>query len=597
MSIEHLLNTIALIDPQPPFSLFSLRGWTYLVGDTEFAARMIPTLASTATIATTYNIAHRLTHKRTAAIAAALCAFNPYQLWHAQDLRPYSLWMALSSLSALLTLHITARKQTSYKAWVAYILVTTASMYTFYLECFALFTQNLYYIVLIKTKAKREVSLWLLSQLIITLLLIPWLLYSNLLHSAYQPTGGQPNIPLAIQTLLFGTTLPGTHQAGRPLHAIPAIAILSLALLVTWKQRTRNTALFLTLYSTIPLVLLASLATLTQKGYFTPRYISISSVPLIITTATFITSLVSTKTLASVMRILAQGGIMATLVIVNTISIWNYHFNPQFSKAPDWPQIVATLQAQATESDLIIRNSPDPAFDYYYKGQAKHITLPMSPHETTAEAGWELHKLLAQYDYLWFLPVKSQAWDSQKAVKNWLEGNAQMISDQWIGETRLYQYASWEVKPHQITNKTEITFENLATLVGYRPTPEISSWTPGTTIYLELFWLPDSQTQKDLTVFLHLLGAVHSNDSPLWAQDDHPPQHGRTSTQSWQVGILVRDVYTLTIPTDAPYGQYVITIGFYNPETNRRSTVASNTPQGEPNGAILLTATITPTTQ
>jgi len=113
-------------------------------------------------------------------------------------------------------------------------------------------------------------------------------------------------------------------------------------------------------------------------------------------------------------------------------------------------------------------------------------------------------------------------------------------------------------------------FGEFALLKGYRLKPGTRVH-PGDVIVVDLFWEPLDVTPSDLTVFFHLLGPARVDGSPLWAQDDHPPQWGRANTTIWRPGGLIRDAYVISVPPDAPAGEYRIAIGFYNPEDGVRS--------------------------
>jgi hypothetical protein len=60
-------------------------------------------------------------------------------------------------------------------------------------------------------------------------------------------------------------------------------------------------------------------------------------------------------------------------------------------------------------------------------------------------------------------------------------------------------------------------------------------------------------------------GLVHlvDGDGRLVAQDDHMPAQGRP-TNSWLVGEVLPDRYTLTLPPDLSPGDYTLVIGLYS---------------------------------
>lgn len=96
-------------------------------------------------------------------------------------------------------------------------------------------------------------------------------------------------------------------------------------------------------------------------------------------------------------------------------------------------------------------------------------------------------------------------------------------------------------------------------LVGYDMTRDNS------TIVYTIYWRSIAETKDDYTVFVHLVGATN-----VVAQDDTRPGRGSYPTFRWRVGETIIDEYRLTIPTDAPRGEYQIEVGMYNLETGVR---------------------------
>lgn len=591
-SLDYLFQTIALIDPQPPAVLLTFYGWVRLVGDSELATRMLSVLASMVTLATAYNIARRLANPRTALIALTFAAVNPFQIWYAQDFRSYSLWFCLSALSVLSMLRALEQPQ-RLSRWGIYVIVATASAYTFYLEGFFLIAQNLFVILTEVHRRSHLLKRWAMSQAVVLLLLTPWFLQPSLRQSGYSPTAGPPNIPWAFEALIFGETLPAwlnPHLITIASHtftplAIAAMLLTTCGLIVSARQHRLLT--FLALYCLLPITLLGALAAITQRGYFRPRYVGAASIPLILALAIVLNAILGHRALTRLPKTLLGGTLAASILAASGISLWSYYFVQQ--KAPLWREIANTLAEQVTSADVVIRNFPDPAFDYYYAAPAPAMLLPVHADASPAETEHTLADLLERHNYLWFLPVPSATFDRDQIVARWLYTHAQLISEQWIGNTHLLQFAAPEARPEQIATTSSIVFADLALLRGYRITPPQGTWEAGTTLYLELFWEPLSRSERPLTVFVHLLGPPRPDGSPLWAQDDHPPRRDPTATQNWRSGELLRDIYMLTLPVGLPEGEYAIAVGFYNAATGERLVIDPRIPQSEPQGATLLT--------
>jgi hypothetical protein len=96
---------------------------------------------------------------------------------------------------------------------------------------------------------------------------------------------------------------------------------------------------------------------------------------------------------------------------------------------------------------------------------------------------------------------------------------------------------------------------------------------------LKLVWYANGTTNKDYTVFVHVL----NEQGIVIAQQDHAPQQGTYPTFLWQRGEYVSDDYTFS---DLPEGEYTINVGLYSQKTgehlnieNRNTSLPSDTIQ------------------
>jgi hypothetical protein len=95
-----------------------------------------------------------------------------------------------------------------------------------------------------------------------------------------------------------------------------------------------------------------------------------------------------------------------------------------------------------------------------------------------------------------------------------------------------------------------------------------TAFAPGDTAYLTLYCRATGQVEGDYTVFVHLLGPHNpATGGPLWAQDDSEPCRRSYRTSAWGPNEIVVDRYAMTIPPDAPAGEYEIEVGFYRWDT------------------------------
>jgi mannosyltransferase len=107
---EGLWKGISTIEPNPPLMYLLLRVWIALAGASEFVTRYFSMFFGVLCVPLIYRLAREMFRahgnsfsppKRlsVALVAAALIAINPYQIWHSQDVRNYTIWPALSLLA------------------------------------------------------------------------------------------------------------------------------------------------------------------------------------------------------------------------------------------------------------------------------------------------------------------------------------------------------------------------------------------------------------------------------------------------------------------------------------------------------------------
>jgi len=108
----------------------------------------------------------------------------------------------------------------------------------------------------------------------------------------------------------------------------------------------------------------------------------------------------------------------------------------------------------------------------------------------------------------------------------------------------------------------EANWEDKILLLGHDRDATI--YRAGQTIHLSLYYQALQEMSANYVVFTHLSGPYNeATDGPLWAQDDSEPCRTFYPTSVWRSGEIVRDQFELTIPQDAPPGEYRLQMGFY----------------------------------
>jgi 4-amino-4-deoxy-L-arabinose transferase-like glycosyltransferase len=145
-----------------------------------------------------------------------------------------------------------------------------------------------------------------------------------------------------------------------------------------------------------------------------------------------------------------------------------------------------------------------------------------------------------------------------------LADGEQALGEQDLGEITV------EGRPHEFDAPTieapsAATFGGAVKLLGLEQSLPAGA-TPGATLDVPLVWQVSQLQERPLVRFVHLLGA---NGRPV-AQQDGVPCGGECPTSTWVAEEVLRDTATLTIPPDAPDGEYTLAVGWYDSETLQR---------------------------
>ncbi|MGC9335737.1 MAG: ArnT family glycosyltransferase, partial [Anaerolineae bacterium] len=122
--------------------------------------------------------------------------------------------------------------------------------------------------------------------------------------------------------------------------------------------------------------------------------------------------------------------------------------------------------------------------------------------------------------------------------------------------------------PNPLQHEQRVTFGDGLSLVGWslHLPAEGAEVQPGDAMHLEVVWQAEQTLDRDYTAFAHLVGG----DGRGWAGDDHQPYQGSYPTSAWGSGEMVRDTFTLTVPSEVPPGLYDVHVGWYDPQTQER---------------------------
>ncbi|MEO1289290.1 MAG: hypothetical protein AAFV93_16125 [Chloroflexota bacterium] len=571
--LSQSLTEIASLEPHPPLTYIIFRGWGNLFSPTnEFALRLLPVFVNILGIAGMFALAKRLSKSQAIAITSALLwAIHPFQIWHAQDFRNYGIWAGLSVIVLWLAIRIINTQSRDWRAWLTYWLIALVSCLIFYNELITIGVLGLYVLVFYRKHPKFVLRWSLANGAIITLTILTFVIFQGdlLTGGGYAGTTGGFQIEQwwqrFIPVLQFGDTLSlSLQQQFNPTTNWWISILIYTLLLMTYVAYERpHDSIFIIMIALLPLLVLGIISV--PLRIFRPRYIMLA-IPAYILLISYATVLLW-RTNAT-LKILS-GLVLGIWLIVSGISLNNYYHDSAYAKTSDWRVLIDFLENYVENDDIVIQTSVDAAFGLYFEQSdvlADEFALPINFDQSIDEIITTMESTAQEYQTLWILGQTFPDWQNAGVVENWAFDNLQLIQEADFAGLPVRQFMDWQVTPDELDDVPITIFDDAIALRGI----EIQQIDFTNTLLVIIYWEALETTTVPLTVFVQLIGDINpATGTPLWAQDDHPPQQGRINTDSWETGQVYRDVYRLSL-TDVVAGDYSLLLGFYDPNTGER---------------------------
>lgn len=246
----------------------------------DFALRLLSAIIGTVSILGVYwMVAALLRNRASALIAALLFAISPFQIYYAQDLRPYALHVALNVIAAVYFVRSLERNRAT--DWALFVAACTMAIYNHFFMVFNVMAMNLYFVALFRTHLK-VLQRWVMANLSIIVLSSPGLLMmlkiSGVFESAaedWYPVPGPRLMLITFKNFFVGYSPQALWY--RPLTVIVGL----LALWGCWRLRVMPARLVLLLVlSVVPLALAAFYWRNANFPYYTHRLMIFSAVPV-----------------------------------------------------------------------------------------------------------------------------------------------------------------------------------------------------------------------------------------------------------------------------------------------------------------------------
>lgn len=597
---EGLWRGIRFIEPNPPLYYLALRAWVAVAGASEFVARYFSAFFGVLCVPLMYRLTREMftlfpafplfpsrllstqngnkgSWRWVALFSAALIAINPYQIWHSQDARNYTLWPALSLLALVFfwrwwKLEVGKTRLSFVILNLSfYILATLASLYTHYYDTFVLVAENTFvFLFAFLARRWKTVGRWAIAQIVLVLLYAPWVLFGTNRVTTYGEGSAYGGVPLweqftrTLATFVVSDTVPDQLKT---IIALP-LSLIVIAVLLLLARQNRERATFLFLWIAIPTLALYAISI--GRPLFLERYLNAIAPAYYLVFA--IGLVYAIRNTQYVSRLAFAFGIFF-FIASSVFALANHYFNPAYAKSPDWRALAQFIAARQQPGDIVVQNFTEMSAIYYQRGAAPVITLPKD-FNATADDEKRLRQFLNEYRRIWFIPAQPDWWDPDHVIEHLLARTADRELESRISVFRPQLYLT----PREFESKMISVNARVgnATLVGYR--------VEGTRhLRVTLYWRSAQKIEKDATVFVHLADV---NDR-LVAQQDSTPARGTYPTSAWQPGELVLDGYELEV--DVAPGTYSIIVGMYDPVTLARLPASNANGAPLPDDRVTLT--------
>jgi len=577
---EIIANRAANI--HPPLYFFLLKEWVTLAGDSIFSARFFSAMASLLQVAAIYAIARRWLGRPTARIAAVLTALSPLSVIYAQEIRGYAL-LPLVYLALLGITHELTHKPGPHRraTWLLLGIIEVVGLHLHYTVlavvayagCWSLLT-------FWKEKRWADLRRWWITQLLVGLASLPWLLAVFVHWPAVQAEAqaatflAQPPPLDYLLSQVWVFHLTGLAGAlGRPeFRLLAGLAFLFLLVLLLLRLRqpsTRRTIARLTAHWLIPLGL--ALLVWIVRPFSHPRYIALFAPGLTLLAAYAIYPNSKAQTpkpkpghwslfIVHWSLFIVRCSLLI-LLLISLLGLRTYFFDPAVAK-DDVRGVARYLEEAAGPDDLILIPDGDWSLTFVYQGAAP-VEMPGLPDEDQMWAN--LARWTTRRRRVFVMSYQQGIGKDQRdRIPFALEKAGALHARQDFDDilVRVY-HLDHAVEPPALA-PIGARFDPLTLTLGW-----IEAESPGdTALTLALRWrLPPSPHRGEdgggvqrygLTIRL-----LDVDGWPLAAHDTLLLDEQIRPTDHWPVGQETTTYHVLPIPPSIPPLTYTLTLGLY----------------------------------
>ncbi len=570
-------------DNHPPLYYLVVKGFAEVAGYGDFPVRFVSVMCGTALVVALYVLGGRLYGPAAGLSAAALAALSPLFVYYAQEARMYSLLMLLSTLSSYSMIRL-SREPESRLWWATYALSAAGALYTHYFAVLLLLTHNV--VALVWLAARRRTGLlgrWLLGQIAVALLFLPWM--PTAIEQVRIGQGTWWRVPLPASVVLGDMwrffTLgprrpPGVPVLGPTLGGV-ALALCAAAVL-GWRRRWGAWG-----FAVLNLALPAGLIVWAGSTWpaYTDRY-ALIVVPGM--------ALAAGVGIAGCWYALRNGkawwgrGAAVTLLAAAIAGplpqLRAYYDDPTYWRE-DFRRAAQYVMDTTGPGDAVVLIGCYQPIMQYYRGDAAVVWFPQTGDsvQSEEEAVQALNEVITPGSQVRVVMHSWPTVDPQGLVEGALRARCRFQGEHWQRETgqrpirvlNLETCARFEIEPRMPAG---VVFGDQVALAAYR----LVDLVPGHRARVLLWWRTLRRPDRNYSAFVHLVGA----DGEMITQSDHLPLNDFYPMQAWPIAVDQQDSYSLDVPAKAHLEGAWLAIGLYDrPSSVRLQARVGGEPVGD----------------
>lgn len=341
-------------DPNPPLYNIVIGSWVKLFGVSVGSIRGFAVLFSSAAVITLFFFARKFLNIKAGVFASLLISVSSIHMFYAHDARVYPMVIFLTALSFYVYLRVLEKPNVG--TFIAAILVNTALLYTHYVPVFALFVQFLYSHLYFR-KNRTGFLHYYVSQVIVLILVIPWVLYNRAHMSAGKVSDWLPIPDWGSVRYVYNQFAGSTEVLYLFMAILGIFGALFLVRLFTKKtaEQEKGRSLLLLMWAFVPVIVDFVVSNLVFPA-FHQRYLLYTTLGLYALVGYWI----SMSKLGNWVQCMVVIGIFVVAGV-------NLDLNP--SKNEDWKGAAKIAKEWETPRETAIIVSPDyqaTSFVYYY---------------------------------------------------------------------------------------------------------------------------------------------------------------------------------------------------------------------------------------